>query len=62
MDLSPAEAELRERFFNALLQATFALKSGPDPEVTLEALVEAATMLKDHLERELAELRLEQAE
>jgi hypothetical protein len=62
MDLSPAEAELRERFFNALLQATFALKTGPDPEVTLEALVEAAGMLRDHLEQELAELRQEQAE
>jgi hypothetical protein len=62
MDLSPAEAELRERFFNALLQATFPLKTGPDPEVTLEALIEATGMLKDHLERELEEIRLEQAE
>jgi hypothetical protein len=62
MDLSPAEAELRERFFNALLQATFALKTGPDPEVTLEALVEASALLKEHLERELEGLRLEQAD
>lgn len=62
MDLSPAEAQLRERFFSALLQAAFALKTGPDPEVTLEALVEAAAMLRDHLEQELAELRREQAE
>jgi hypothetical protein len=62
MDLSPAEAELRERFFNALLQAAFGLKTGPDPEVTLEALIEASAMLKEHLEHELEELRLEQAE
>jgi hypothetical protein len=62
MDLSPAEAELRERFFQSLLQAAFALKTGPDPEVTLEALIEAASLLKEHLEHELEELRLEQAE
>jgi hypothetical protein len=62
MDLSPAEAELRERFFRSLLQAAFALKTGPDPEVTLEALIEAASLLKEHLEHELEELRLEQAE
>jgi hypothetical protein len=62
MDLSPAEAQLRERFFNALLEATFPLKSGPDPEVALEALIEATGLLKEHLEHELEELRLEQAE
>ena len=62
MDLSPAEAQLRERFFHSLLQAAFALKTGPDPEVTLEALIEAASLLKEHLEHELEELRLEQAE
>ena len=62
MDLSPAEAELRERFFSALLQATFPLKTGPDPEVTLEALIEATGLLKEHLEHELEEIRLEQAE
>ena len=62
MDLSPAEAELRERFFNALLQAAFPLKSGPDPEVALEAMIEATAMLKEHLEHELEELRQEQAE
>jgi hypothetical protein len=62
MDLSPAEAQLRERFFNALLEATFPLKAGPDPEVTLEALIEATGMLQEHLEHELEELRLEQAE
>ena len=53
---------LKGRFFNAMLEATFPLQGGPDPEVTLEALIEAAQMLKDHLEQELAELRQEQAD
>jgi hypothetical protein len=34
----------------------------PDPEVALEALIEASGMLREHLERELQELRQEQAE
>ncbi len=62
MDLSPAEAALRERFFQTLLQTAFSLKTGPDPEVTLEALIEATAMLREHLEQELAELRQEQVD
>ena len=62
MDLPPEQRQLRERFFTALLEATFPLKSGPDPEVTLEVLIQAADMLREHLEQELEEIRLEQAE
>ena len=62
MSLSPSEPELRDRFFKVLLEATFPLQAGPDPEVALEALIEAAQMLTEHLQRELDELRQEQAE
>jgi hypothetical protein len=62
MELSPEQKALRDLFFQALLEATFPLQDGPDPEVTLEMLIEAAGLLKEHLEQELAELRLEQAE
>lgn len=63
MTRTEAENALKERFFEALAEATFPLqKQGPDPEVTLELLIEAAEMLREHLERELAELRTEQAE
>ncbi|HZY90105.1 MAG TPA: hypothetical protein VFE78_35110 [Gemmataceae bacterium] len=62
MSPAPSEQELRERFFRALLEATFPLQKGPDPEVALEALIEAAGMLEDHLRRELDELRQEQAD
>ncbi len=62
MDLSPEQQQLRQRYFTALLEATFPLQSGPDPEVTLELLIQAADLLKGHLEHELAELRQEQAE
>ena len=59
---SPSERELRDRFFRVLLGVAFPLKEGPDPEVTLEALIDATRILQEHLERELAELRQEQAE
>jgi hypothetical protein len=62
MALSPTEQELRDRFFKVLLEATFPLQAGPDPEVALEALIEAAQMLEEHLQRELAELRQERAD
>lgn len=62
MDRPAAEVALRERFFMTLAEATFPLKQGPDPEVTLELLIEAAGMLKEHLERELQELREEQTD
>jgi hypothetical protein len=59
---NPQVQQLRGRFFQALVDAVLPLKSGPDPEVTLEALVQAADMLKEHLEHELEEWRLEQVE
>jgi hypothetical protein len=62
MGRAPTEEELRDRFFKTLLEATFPLQAGPDPEVALEALIDAAQMLKEHIERELDGLRQEQAE
>ena len=60
MDLSPAERELRDRFCQAMLEATFPLQqAGPDQETTLQALIRAAKMLKERFERELDELRQE---
>lgn len=58
-----ADKELGEQFFQALVEATFPLQTqGPDREVTLELLIDAAARLKEHLEHELEELRVEQAE
>jgi hypothetical protein len=62
MSLSSEGEELRDRFLAALLEAARPLQSGPDPEVALEALIEAAELLRDRLRRELAELRQEQAD
>jgi hypothetical protein len=54
--------ELRDRYFHALVAAVIPLKDGPDPEMTLEGLIQAAQMLEEHLAQELAELRQEQVE
>jgi hypothetical protein len=62
MTLSAEERELRDRFLKVLLDATVALQPGHDPEVTLEALIDASGMLIDHLQQQLEELRREQAE
>ena len=62
MSRSPGAPELRERFLRVLLEATFPLQAGPDPEVALEALIEASRLLTEHLRRELDELRQEQAD
>jgi hypothetical protein len=62
MSISPDEQELRNDVFGKMLAFVLSLKGGPDPEVTLEALVEASQMLTEHLQQELAELRQEQAE
>jgi hypothetical protein len=62
MNTSPALRSLKERLFQAMLEATLPLQEGPDPEVTLEALIEAAGMLRQRFEQELAELRQEAAE
>jgi hypothetical protein len=62
MDLTPEQRQLRDHFFTTLLEATFPLQTGPDPEVNLVLLIEAAEQLRDHLEHELEELRQEQAD
>jgi hypothetical protein len=62
MQESAPTRELRARFLKTLLEAVIPLQQGPDPEVTLEALLEAAQMLVEHLQQELAELRQEEAE
>jgi hypothetical protein len=59
MELSQAERELRGRFFKAMLEATFPLQTGSDQEMTLQALIRAAEMLKERFEQELDELRQE---
>jgi hypothetical protein len=59
MGLSQAEQELRDRLFKAMLEATFPLQAGSDQEMTLQALIRAAEMLKERFERELDELRQE---
>jgi hypothetical protein len=60
MSLSPEEADLRDRFLKVLLDSAIRLQPGDDPEVTLEALVEASQLLTDHLQHELAAIRQEQ--
>jgi hypothetical protein len=63
--MDPSEKAHRlERFVIALMESTHPLQlsGAADPEVTLELLIEAADRLKKHLERELEELRTEQAE
>jgi hypothetical protein len=62
MDHSQEQRLLRDALFRSLLEAALPLKGGPDPELTLELLIEATELLQDHLEHELEELRLEQAE
>ncbi len=59
MASSPNEAKLRDQFFKAMLEATFQLQKGPDQEVTLQALIQAAQMLTERFEQELEELRQE---
>jgi len=62
MSLSPEAQQLRDHFLKLLLEAVLPLQPGADPEVTLEALIDASRMLTNHLRRELDELRQEQAE
>ena len=57
--MTPAEHQLRDQLFKAMLEATFPLQHGPDQEVTLQALIQAAQMLKERFEQELDELRQE---
>lgn len=59
MALSTPAEQLRNQFFQVMLEATFPLQEGPDQEVTLHALIAAADMLKERFEQELEELRQE---
>lgn len=61
MNLTEEQKQLRERYVLALIEATYPLQdSASDPEITMELLIEAAELLKTHLQNELAELREEQ--
>jgi hypothetical protein len=62
MSLVSRPDALKDKFFGVLVDAVLPLQPGPDPEVTLEALIDAAQMLVEHLQQELAEIRQEQAE
>lgn len=54
------QEQLRERYVIALIEATYPLqKEAADRELTMELLIQAADMLKEHLQRELEELREE---
>jgi len=61
MPLTDEQKEIRERYVIALIEATYPMQKGADdPELTLELLIDAADMLKEHLQNELEELREEQ--
>jgi hypothetical protein len=63
MELTREQQQLRESYVIALIEAVAPLQEkARDPEVTLELLIEAAEMLKEHLQNELKGLREEQAE
>jgi len=51
---------LRDRFADVQLATARLLQTGADPEVTLEALIEAAGVVREKLQQELTELRVEQ--
>lgn len=53
---------LRDRFLEKLLETARMLQQGPDAEVVLESLIDAAGILQERLRGELDELRVEQAE
>ena len=59
MTIPGPQVELTERFLKVMLEATFPLQTGPDREMTLQALIRAAEMLQERFEGELAELRQE---
>ena len=63
MSLAKEREQLRERYVIALLQAIGSLQqTAADPEVTMELLIEAADLVKQHLQKELEAFRTEQAE
>lgn len=60
MERTEEQRQLREQFVIALIEAIVPLQQGDsDPELTLELLIEAAERLKEHLQKELQELREE---
>jgi hypothetical protein len=59
MVLTQNERKLRDKFFCAMVEAAAPLQHGQDQEVTLQALIRAAEMLKERFEQELDELRQE---
>jgi hypothetical protein len=59
MNLTDKEKEMRDRFLRAMLEAALPLQAGLDQEMTLQALIRAAEILKERFERELDELRQE---
>lgn len=59
MQLVQSERELRNQFFRAMVEATAPLQAGHDQEITFQALIGAAEMLKERFEQELEELRRE---
>jgi hypothetical protein len=59
MDLTDKEKEMTDRFLRAMLEAALPLQAGLDQEMTLQALIRAAEMLKERFEHELDELRQE---
>jgi hypothetical protein len=63
MDANEQREQLRERYVIAMIEATLPVQAtAQDREVTLEVLIEAAELLKQHLQRELEEHRTAEAE
>ena len=59
MALAPDVEKLKEQFFEAMMEATVPLQNGPDREITFQALIAAAELLKERFAQELDELRQE---
>jgi hypothetical protein len=62
VSLSPVADDLRDRYLRDFLEVARRVQNGSDPEVILEALIDAARLLREYLQRELVELRQEQAD
>jgi hypothetical protein len=52
MTPAPDRHALRDRFADALLAAARPLQVGPDPEVALDALIDAAGLVQERLRQE----------
>jgi len=62
MSLTATGSKLRARLLRELQNAAVGLQPGDEPELTLEALIEASELLTERLRRELQELRQEQTD